>query len=72
MNVLVQVRHPAAFCSSLKVKDWEFDFNNFLRQPLLIENYLYPFRDEIQEFAERKRNIIEQGILLWNCIHHTI
>ena len=28
MNVLVMIRHPAAFCSSLKLKDWKFDFNN--------------------------------------------
>ena len=37
MNVLVMIRHPAAFCSSLKIKNWKFDFNNLLDQPLLID-----------------------------------
>lgn len=72
MNVLVMLRHPAAFCSSLKIKNWEFDFNNFLMQPLLMEKYLYPFRDEIKEYAENKKDLIKQAILLWNCIHNTI
>jgi len=72
MNVLVMIRHPAAFCSSLKIKKWEFNFNNFLRQPLLMERYLYPFKDEIQEYAENEKDVIEQAILLWNCIHSTI
>jgi hypothetical protein len=72
MNVLVVIRHPAAFCSSLKIKNWEFDFNNFLKQPLLMEKYLHPFRDEIREYAENKKGLIEQAILLWNCIHNTV
>jgi hypothetical protein len=72
MNVLIMIRHPAAFCSSLKIKNWKFNFNNFLSQPLLIEKYLYPFEDEIQEYTENEKSIIDQAILLWNCIHHTV
>lgn len=72
MNVLVLIRHPAAFCSSLKIKDWKFSFNNLLKQPLLMERYLQPFEEEINEYAENEKNVIEQAILLWNCIHHVI
>ena len=72
MQVLVMIRHPAAFCSSLKIKNWTFDFKNFTKQPLLIEQYLYPFRKEIEHFSKHPMSIIDQGILLWNCIHHTI
>lgn len=72
MNVLVMIRHPAAFCSSLKMKDWNFDFNNFLNQPLLMDRYLASFEKEIRDFAKEERCIIDQGILLWNCIHHTV
>ncbi len=72
MDVLVLIRHPAAFCSSLKIMNWEFDFNNFLKQPLLMERYLYPFEKEIREFAKNKKHNIEKGILQWNCIHNTI
>jgi hypothetical protein len=72
MNVLVMIRHPAAFCSSLKVKNWRFDFNNFLDQPLLMDRYLGAFEDEISRFAQEERSVIDQAILLWNCIHHTV
>lgn len=72
MNVLVMIRHPAAFCSSLKIKNWNFDFHNFLNQPLLMDRYLGTFEKEIREYAENEKNIIDQAILLWNCVYHTI
>lgn len=72
MGVLVMIRHPAAFCSSIKLKNWKFNFSNFLEQPLLMEKYLYRYRDEILGFKEEERDTISQAILLWNCIHHTI
>lgn len=72
MNVLVMIRHPAAFCSSLKIKNWTFDFSNFLDQPLLMDRYLGEFEKEIRDFANNEKNVIDQAILLWNCIHHTI
>ncbi len=72
MNVLVMIRHPAAFCSSLKIKNWKFDFNNFLKQPLLMDRYLGVFEKEICELAENEKDILDQAILLWNCIHYTI
>ena len=70
MQVLMLIRHPAAFCSSLKIKNWTFDFMHFTNQPELMERYLTPFKSEILAFAGQRENIIEQAILLWNCIHH--
>ncbi|MCN4143988.1 MAG: sulfotransferase [Thiohalomonas sp.] len=72
MDVVMMIRHPAAFCSSLKIKNWQFDFNNFVNQPLLIEDYLQPFESQIHDYARKEHDIIEQSILLWNCFHHTI
>ena len=72
MSVLIMIRHPAAFCSSLKMKDWQFDFNHFLQQPLLIQGKLKKFEAEIKEQAANKQDIITQGILLWNCFHYLI
>lgn len=69
---VVLIRHPAAFVASLKVANWQFDFNNFLNQPYLLQNYLKEYQTEITDFAENKRGIIDQGILLWNCIYSTI
>ncbi|MCK5535978.1 MAG: sulfotransferase domain-containing protein [Bacteroidales bacterium] len=69
-DVLISVRHPAAFVSSLKRLGWSHDFNHFLEQKELMETYLYPFENEIQEFAKNEKDIIDQGILLWNIINH--
>ncbi len=72
MDILVMIRHPAAFCSSLKIKNWKFDFNHFLKQPLLMEKYLSKFEKKIREYTKTEKDIIDQAILLWNCIHYTI
>lgn len=72
MKVLVMIRHPAAFCSSLIIKNWKFDFSHLLEQPLLMEKYLGKFEEEIREYTENEKSVIDQAILLWNCIHHTI
>ncbi len=72
MQVLVLIRHPAAFCSSLKILNRGFPFKNFLRQPLLMEKYLYPYEKEMMEFESNEKDIIDQGILLWNCFHFTV
>lgn len=72
MKVLVMIRHPAAFCSSLKIRNWQYDFRNFMEQPVLIKHQLANFEDKIYEYATNKKDIISQAILLWNCIYHTV
>jgi hypothetical protein len=70
--VVVVIRHPAAFVSSIKKLHWSHPFSHFLAQSLLMQNVLYPFADEIKEYTESEHNIIDQAILLWRLIHHTI
>lgn len=73
MNVVVMIRHPAAVCSSLKVLNWKFDFNHFLRQPRLMrETRLADFESEIRYFAEHEQELIPVGALLWNCIYAVV
>jgi hypothetical protein len=71
-NVFALIRHPAAFCASIKVKNWQFDFNHFTRQPALMQGYVREFSDQIQAYARHEADIIDQAMLLWNCIHNTI
>lgn len=71
-DVIVLIRHPAAFYSSLKMKNWSFDFNHFLGQPLLMDHVLAFFRPEIEAMVEEEKVLIEQSVLLWNCIHQII
>lgn len=72
IDIVVLIRHPAAFVASLKVKGWEHDFNHFLSQPVLMNTLLKAHETLINDFSENKKDIIDQGILLWNIIYGTI
>ena len=73
MRVVVLIRHPAAFVSSVKALKWRHDFNSFLHQPhLLNSHYLAPFKEEIENFARKEHPIIEQASLLWRIFYSTI
>lgn len=71
LEVVVCVRHPAAFASSLKRLNWSHDFATTLAQPLLMRDLLAPFADEIRSYAERPRSIVEQASLLWRMVYAT-
>ena len=75
MNVVVLVRHPAAFAESIRARDMRHDFNDFLAQPLLMHKHLSSFRTDIEDFMQtpsRQADIFEHAALLWNIIHHQI
>ena len=72
MDVVVIIRHPAAFAGSLKKVGWSHPFGHYLQQPLLMKHHLYEFRSEIEEFSKTEKDIVDQAILLWNMIHHMI
>lgn len=67
-EVIVVLRHPAAFVSSLKRLDWPFDFKDLLDQPLLMRDWFEPFRTELQAAVDNPRDVIGQGSLLWRLI----
>jgi hypothetical protein len=69
-KVVVVVRHPAAFASSLKRLNWPFDFQNLLDQPLLMRDHLETFRAEMQSVEQD--DVIGQAALLWKLIHHSV
>ena len=71
-QVVVLIRHPAAFAGSVKRLDWRFQFENWRDQPLFLRNLAAPFEQQIREYAERERDIIDQAILMWNVTHHVI
>jgi hypothetical protein len=71
-QVVVLVRHPAAFASSLKRLGWTHQFGDFLDQPLLLRDHLGRFEPEIRDFAERERDVVDQAILLWRLIYSTV
>ncbi len=66
-RVVITVRHPAAFASSLKRLHWHFQFEDLLAQPLLMRDLLNPYRAEIE--AALDDEIIVQASLLWKMIY---
>ncbi|MFC1738281.1 sulfotransferase [Planctomycetota bacterium] len=72
MDVVVLIRHPAAFAGSLKKARWNHPFDHFLQQPLLMQHYLMKYKSEIEEYSKREKDTVDQAILLWNLIHHMI
>jgi hypothetical protein len=72
LDMVVLIRHPAAFAGSLKVKNWTFPFSHFLEQPLLMKDHLSPFAEEIKAYAQKEYDIIDQASLLWKLIHYMI
>ncbi len=72
MNVVMVVRHPAAFVSSIKKLRWHHPFSHFLEQPVLMRDFLYPFEEQIRQYACKEQDLLDQAILLWKLIHHTM
>jgi len=69
-RVVITVRHPAAFASSLKRLEWPFEFKDLLEQPLLMRDLLEPFRKEMETI--QVDDMIAQGSLLWKLIYHVV
>jgi len=71
-QVVISVRHPAAFTSSLKRLGWDFDFADLLAQPLLMQDWLEPYRQQMQDLQRRPADVVEGGALLWRMIYQTV
>lgn len=71
-DVIVMIRHPAAFVNSIKQIGWEHPFSHFLEQDLLIKDHLNPFKNDIRKAAQNKLDPIDQAILVWKLTHHVI
>jgi len=69
MDVVVMIRHPAGFVSSLIRNDYRFPFKDFLYQEKLMDSYLASFLVEIQNAPDQ---IIDQAILLWRIFYFVI
>ncbi len=72
MEVIVMIRHPAAFAGNIKVANARFRFEDWLNQPLLMENFLSPFAGEIEQQARCPGDVLDQAALLWKCMNQVI
>jgi len=71
-KVVVTVRHPAAFFSSLKRLNWSFDLRDLFTQPLLMRDWLEPFRRELETAARAPDDLLTTSALLWKVIYAAV
>jgi hypothetical protein len=69
-RVVVTVRHPAGFASSLKRLNWPFDFRDLLDQPLLMRDHLEAFRADMERITSE--DVIGQAALLWRMVYYVV
>jgi hypothetical protein len=69
-QVVITIRHPAGFASSLKRLGWPFQIRDLLAQPLLMRDHLEPDRAAME--AIQADDIIGQASLLWSMLYRTV
>jgi len=69
-QVVITIRHPGGFASSLKRLGWNFDFRDLLDQPLLMRDHLEADRAEMESMPAD--DVVGQSALLWRMIYRTV
>lgn len=71
-QVVITVRHPAAFVSSLKRLGWTFNFQHFLQQSLLLRDWLRPYEEQMRAADKSPDDLINRASLLWTLIYRVV
>jgi hypothetical protein len=71
-DIVVTVRIPVAFVGSIKRLNWQFKFKTLLAQGPLMADLLHPFEAAMRRCRDEDVDVVEQGIVLWNALHHAI
>jgi Sulfotransferase family len=71
-DAVVVVRHPAAGVSSRKRLGYKPDFAELLQQPLLLRDWLQPFKSDMDAALHQPGDIVRQGSLLWRMAYHVV
>jgi hypothetical protein len=70
---VITVRQPVSLISSLKRLQWHFDHRHLLEQPLLMRDWLGPYRAEMKAvIGGPADDVIAQGCLLWRMIYGVV
>ncbi len=72
LDVVVLIRHPAAFAATIKTRQWRHSFQSFLDQPLLMRNFLAPYEEEIRHHAGAQRDIVDHAAALWKVLYSVV
>jgi len=72
MQVVVTIRHPAAYVSSILRLNWPMRPHVFLCPPLLMAGLLAPLAERIARQHRRRNDPLGDAVLAWNVFHHVI
>jgi hypothetical protein len=72
VQVVVMVRHPAAFASSIKRLGWRFDARSWLDQPLLMRDHLGSMRSDLERLAAGGVDLVDEAVILWNAFYGVV
>jgi hypothetical protein len=72
IDVILLIRHPAAFVGSMKKGKSAHPFDHFLKQPILMKEHLQKYQSEIEAAANGEIDEIGKAILLWNIIYSMV
>jgi hypothetical protein len=72
MDVVMMIRHPAAFAWSIKKKGEVIRFSEMLNQPLLMDAYLEPYRSQMEAYRNGASNRVDEACLLWCLVYSVV
>jgi hypothetical protein len=71
-TVIVLVRHPAAFASSIKRLGWRLNSGWLLDQPVLMAGDLAPFREELEADRRGDLDLLDHAALVWRALNSVV
>lgn len=71
-QVVLLVRHPAAFASSIKRLGWRLDVGWLLDQPALMSGDLAPFRAELEADQRGGSDLLDHAALVWRAFNSVV
>jgi len=72
MAVVIMIRHPAAFVSSIKKLNWRYAFEDFLSDRALMADHLASFEAELEAQVRRPGDVVSQAILTWRVLYSIV
>lgn len=71
-QVVICVRDPVALVGSWKRLGWRAGLDQLLGQPLLLRDWLEPFRGDLETMTAAPGDIVGRASLLWRMIYHVL
>jgi len=73
INVVLTIRHPAAFVASMKRLNWGFEPSRWaLSQELLLRDHLKPFEPELRLLQDSPGDAVQQAAVLWKVLYSVV